>query len=80
MHMYDVAVREHLVDESALDVDAPRAATGKVADELLETRWYSERVLRDHVQEAQRARLEPRVRSFFALFCAAKRRIDETLR
>jgi hypothetical protein len=51
-------VREHLVDESVLDVDPPLAAAGEVTDELLVTRGRGERVLGQDVQKILRLLLQ----------------------
>ena len=50
--MDDALFREHLVDESVLDVDPPRVAAGEVTDELLVTRGRGERIFGQDVQEA----------------------------
>ena len=38
--MHHVLIREHLIDEVLLDVDAPRIAPGQVTHELLVARWW----------------------------------------
>lgn len=46
----DVALREHLIDQSVLDIDASRVAAREVADQLLILGWRGERILSQDLQ------------------------------
>lgn len=45
-----VAIREHFVNESMLNIDPACAAARQVADQLFVSWWRSKRILREHIE------------------------------
>jgi len=50
-NLHDAFLLKNLIDEAMLYVDAPRVGTFQVADELLERRGVSKRVLGEQGEE-----------------------------